>query len=94
MCTRLKRDEHISVPQANTIIQKGDLLHLVGEIPLLRKIKLVLGEEVDVPLSSFTGDLRPIVLWSPMKSFRQENSRVRYSSEIWRRDFTIKPSRG
>lgn len=58
MCTRLKRDEHISVPQANTIIQKGDLLHLVGEIPLLRKIKLVLGEEVDVPLSSFTGDLR------------------------------------
>ncbi|HDR1458474.1 TPA: putative transporter [Pasteurella multocida] len=58
VCTRLKRDEHISVPQANTIIQKGDLLHLVGEIPLLRKIKLVLGEEVDVPLSSFTGDLR------------------------------------
>ncbi|HII3690976.1 TPA: putative transporter [Pasteurella multocida] len=58
VCTRLKRDEHISVPQANTIVQKGDLLHLVGEIPLLRKIKLVLGEEVDVPLSSFTGDLR------------------------------------
>ncbi len=58
VCTRLKRDEHISVPQANTIIQKGDLLRLVGEIPLLRKIKLVLGEEVDVPLSSFTGDLR------------------------------------
>ncbi|HDR1555944.1 TPA: putative transporter [Pasteurella multocida] len=58
VCTRLKRDEHISVPQANTIIQNGDLLHLVGEIPLLRKIKLVLGEEVDVPLSSFTGDLR------------------------------------
>ncbi|HDR1242052.1 TPA: putative transporter [Pasteurella multocida] len=58
VCTRLKRDEHISVPQANTIIQKGDLLHLVGEIPLLRKIKLVLGEEVDVPLASFTGDLR------------------------------------
>ncbi|WP_338705668.1 putative transporter [Pasteurella multocida] len=58
VCTHLKRDEHISVPQANTIIQKGDLLHLVGEIPLLRKIKLVLGEEVDVPLSSFTGDLR------------------------------------
>ncbi|HDR1130816.1 putative transporter [Pasteurella multocida] len=58
VCTRLKRDEHISVPQANTIIQKGDLLHLVGEMPLLRKIKLVLGEEVDVPLSSFSGDLR------------------------------------
>ncbi|MFC1086446.1 putative transporter [Pasteurella multocida] len=58
VCTRLKRDEHISVPQANTIIQKGDLLHLVGEMLLLRKIKLVLGEEVDVPLSSFSGDLR------------------------------------
>ncbi|MDP9499679.1 putative transporter [Bisgaard Taxon 45] len=58
VCTRLKRDEHISVPQADTIIQIGDLLRLVGEIPLLRKIRLVLGEEVDVPLSSFTGDLR------------------------------------
>ncbi|AKD38618.1 transporter [Pasteurella multocida subsp. multocida OH4807] len=58
VCTRLKREENISVPQANTIIKQGDLLHLVGELPLLRKIKLVLGEEVDVPLSSFAGDLR------------------------------------
>ncbi|MGY4676323.1 putative transporter [Pasteurella sp. P03HT] len=58
VCTRLKREQSISVPQANTIIKQGDLLHLVGELPLLRKIKLVLGEEVDVPLSSFAGDLR------------------------------------
>lgn len=58
VCTRLKREENISVPQADTVIKFGDLLHLVGDIPALRKMKLVLGEEVDVPLSSFTGDLR------------------------------------
>lgn len=58
VCSRLKRDEQISVPQADTIILQGDILHLVGEIAKLRKMKLVIGEEIDVPLSSFTGDLR------------------------------------
>ncbi|MGC7560651.1 putative transporter [Pasteurella sp. PK-2025] len=58
VCTRLKREENICVPQADTIIQCGDLLHLVGELSSLRKMRLVLGEEVDVPLSSFAGDLR------------------------------------
>ncbi|NBI12438.1 putative transporter [[Haemophilus] felis] len=58
VCSRLKRDDQVSVPQAETIILQGDILHLVGEISQLRKMKLVIGEEIDVPLSSFTGDLR------------------------------------
>lgn len=58
VCSRLKRDEQISVPQADTIILQGDILHIVGEISQLRKIRLVIGDEIDVPISSFTGNLR------------------------------------
>lgn len=58
VCSRLKRDENVSVPSADTQIYLNDLLHLVGERNVLNKMKLVLGEEVDVPKHTLSGDLR------------------------------------
>lgn len=58
VCSRLRRDDQVSVPQEDTPIFVGDVLHLVGEGPSLSKMRLVLGEEVDVPQSQLTGNLR------------------------------------
>ena len=58
VCTRLKRGENISVPKADTEIFIDDFLHMVGEMSALRKMQLVIGEEVDVSLSTVGGELR------------------------------------
>ncbi|MDY4593621.1 MAG: putative transporter [[Pasteurella] aerogenes] len=58
VCSRLKREENVCVPKTDTTIYQGDLLHIVGEIHALKKMRLVIGEEVDVPMTSFSGDLR------------------------------------
>ncbi|MFY1026196.1 transporter [Actinobacillus seminis] len=58
VCSRLKREESICVPKADTPIYQGDLLHIVGEIQALKKMRLVIGEEVDVPMATLSGDLR------------------------------------
>ncbi len=58
VCSRLKREENVCVPKADTTIYQGDLLHIVGEVHALKKMRLVIGEEVDVPMTSFSGDLR------------------------------------
>jgi putative transport protein len=58
VCSRLKRDELLMVPKPETIVHLGDLLHLVGNVDSLRKIKLIIGEEVDVSLSTKGTDLR------------------------------------
>ncbi|SUB82717.1 putative transporter [Pragia fontium] len=58
ICSRLKRDNLLMVPSATTPIQLGDLLHLVGDKELLNKAKLLIGNEVDVSLSTRTSDLK------------------------------------
>lgn len=58
VCSRLKRQENISVPSADTVIVLDDVLHLVGEINALKKMKLVIGEEIDMPMDHLAGDLR------------------------------------
>lgn len=46
------------VPKPDTIVQLGDLLHLVGDKKALRKVRLVIGEEVAVSLSTQGTELR------------------------------------
>ncbi|MCD1125772.1 putative transporter [Jinshanibacter sp. LJY008] len=58
ICSRLKRDNVLMVPSASTQIQLGDLLHLVGDRQLLNQAKLLIGNEVDVALSTRTSDLK------------------------------------
>jgi putative transport protein len=58
ICSRLKRGDELMVPRPDTRIQTGDLLHLVGERHALRKVLLVLGEEVDTSLSTRGTELR------------------------------------
>ncbi len=52
VCSRLKRGEMLVVPQPTTVIQVGDLLHVVGQKEDLNKVRIVLGEEVEVSLST------------------------------------------
>lgn len=58
ICSRLKRGNLLMVPSSSTVIQMGDLLHLVGDRNLLNQAKLLIGNEVDVSLSTRTSDLQ------------------------------------
>ncbi|OWF72594.1 transporter [Yersinia frederiksenii] len=52
VCSRLKRGDLLMVPLPGTVIELGDYLHLVGQREALDKVRLVVGEEVDVTLST------------------------------------------
>ncbi|CZY12548.1 putative transporter [Enterobacter hormaechei] len=58
ICSRLKRDETLMVPSPDTLIQHGDLLHLVGQPADLNNARLVIGQEVDTSLSTRGTDMR------------------------------------
>lgn len=58
ICSRLKRGDTLSVPRAKTLLQFGDLLHLVGEHDALRRAQLVIGKEVETSLSTRGTELR------------------------------------
>ncbi|HDS5420367.1 TPA: putative transporter [Citrobacter freundii] len=58
ICSRLKRDETLMVPSPGTVIQMGDLLHLVGQPADLHNAQVVIGQEVDTSLSTRGTDLR------------------------------------
>lgn len=50
--SRLKRGEELSIPKTDTILQVGDILHLVGNESSLNKMQIILGEIVDVSVST------------------------------------------
>ncbi len=58
VCSRLKRGEELSVPKPDSRVEVNDLLHLVGNKNALEKARLVIGEEVDVSLSTRGTELR------------------------------------
>ncbi|ANG90913.1 putative transporter [Enterobacteriaceae bacterium 155047] len=58
ICSRLKREEMLMVPSPGTVIQTGDLLHLVGQPGDLHNAQLVIGQEVDTSLSTRGTDMR------------------------------------
>ena len=48
--TRLRRGDQVSLVKPDTVLQLGDVLMMVGPQAEMEKIKLVLGEETDVPM--------------------------------------------
>ncbi len=50
--SRLKRGEELSVPKVDTVLQLGDVLHLVGDKPTLQKMRLILGEEASTSMTT------------------------------------------
>lgn len=58
VCSRLKRGELLMVPAPGTLIQAGDLLHLVGRPEDLHNAQLVIGQEVATSLSTHGTDLK------------------------------------
>lgn len=58
VCSRLKRDENVIVPKADTEIHIDDVLHLVGDDHALKKMRLVIGDEVDMPVLATSGEIR------------------------------------
>lgn len=60
VCSRLKRGDMLVVPQPTTEIHLGDLLHVVGLKDDLNRVRLILGEEVDVSLSTSSSILHSV----------------------------------
>lgn len=58
VCSRLKRGELLMVPAPGTLIQAGDLLHLVGRPEDLHNAQAVIGQEVATSLSTRGTDLK------------------------------------
>lgn len=58
ICSRLKRGDTLTAPNPQMTLQLGDLLHLVGEADALHRAQLVIGDEVDVSLSTQGTELR------------------------------------
>lgn len=56
VCSRLKRKEALMVPSLTTQVELGDYLHLVGKQESLNQARLVIGNEVDVSLSTQGSD--------------------------------------
>lgn len=52
ICSRLKRGEHLMVPLPDTVLELGDLIHLVGQKQDLENARLVIGDQVDTSLST------------------------------------------
>lgn len=58
VASRLKRDEQLMAPGPDTVLELGDLLHLVGTGPKLKGMQLVLGEKTDIKLTTKNTELR------------------------------------
>ena len=58
VCSHLKRGEETFVPKADSEVRLGDVLHLVGETGSLKKMRLIIGDEVDVPVTTSSGEIR------------------------------------
>ncbi|MDO4681565.1 MAG: putative transporter [Lautropia sp.] len=58
--SRLKRGDELIVPKLETVLKLGDVLHLVGKPAILRKMQLILGEEVDVSVSTKGTEFRSV----------------------------------
>ncbi|AFJ45149.1 putative transporter [Shimwellia blattae] len=89
ICSRLKRDELLMVPSPTTLIQPGDLLHLVGQEKDLHEAQLVIGKPVETSLSTRGTDLRVarVVVTNEKvlgKKVRELNFKQRYDVVISR----------
>lgn len=58
VCSHLKRGEETFVPKADTEVFLNDVLHLVGQASSLKKMRLIIGDEVDVPVLTSSGEIR------------------------------------
>ena len=58
ICSRLKRRNQLSIPKESTTIELNDVLHLVGTKVALEKARLVIGDIVDISLSTKGTDLQ------------------------------------
>jgi len=58
VCSRLKRGASLQVPHGDTLLQMGDVLHLVGDKAALHRAQLAIGEVVESSLSTRGTDLR------------------------------------
>ncbi|MEC6795552.1 putative transporter [Photobacterium sp. S4TG1] len=58
ICSRLKRGNQLSIPKESTPIELNDVLHLVGTKVALEKARLVIGDIVDISLSTKGTDLQ------------------------------------
>ncbi|MCD9469599.1 putative transporter [Photobacterium phosphoreum] len=58
ICSRLKRGNQLSIPKESTPIELNDILHLVGTKAALEKARLVIGDIVDISLSTKGTDLQ------------------------------------
>lgn len=58
VCSRIKRGEEIFVPKADSIVQVGDVLHIIGSNAHLQQMKIIIGEEIALEKAAIQGHIR------------------------------------
>lgn len=58
VCSHQERKGEVTIPNSDSEILLGDILHFVGDNNALKRIQLVIGEEIDAPTASLTEQLR------------------------------------
>jgi putative transport protein len=58
VASRMMRGGRLQVPHADTLVEPGDVLHLVGPRPELERLKIYLGQEAEVTLTTKGTDIR------------------------------------
>ena len=61
--SRIKHNDEISMPRANTVLHEGDLIRVVGNKNSIEQVKLLIGEQVngDIPFTK-TQELQSLLL--------------------------------
>ena len=60
ICSRLKRHGELIIPNADTIVRLGDIMHLVGDESAVHRVQLVVGDMVQESLSTKGTDMRSV----------------------------------
>ena len=78
ICSRLKRRGELILPSADTQVQMGDIVHLVGDQRYIRRVQLVLGQLVDESLTTKGTTLRSVrVVVTHESAFGKKISQLR-----------------
>lgn len=78
LCSRLKRRGELILPSADTQVQLGDIMHLVGDEENLRRVQLVVGQLVDESLTTKGTDMRSVrVVVTHEQAFGRKISELR-----------------
>ena len=90
---RFRAPLRIPLQKRIPMFQLGDILHLVGNPEGLKKMHLIIGEEVDIPVASLSGEIRSERVVVTNEKYSENKFVILVFIKIWCSHFAFKPCR-